>query len=206
MRIHKSIKIFYSFFIILLVTSCSQEKEIKKTTIQEEILTNKNSFFYVDVKNYPKKNKKLPIGIFDSGTGGLTVLDAIVNSDQFDNSDHSASAKGDAKRDFDEECFIYLGDKANMPYGEYSGNNKTALLKEHVIKDMQFLLGNKYYRNGNDDMPQVDKQPIKALVIACNTATAYGKSDIEEFIKNAGLDLKVIGVIGAGVRGALETI
>jgi len=206
MRIHKSIKIFYFFFILLLVTSCSQEKEIKKTTIQEDILTNKNSFFYVDVKNYPKKNKKLPIGIFDSGTGGLTVLDAIVNSDQFDNFDHSASAKGDAKRDFDEECFIYLGDKANMPYGEYSGNNKTALLKEHVIKDMQFLLGNKYYRNENDDKPQVDKQQIKALVIACNTATAYGKSDIEEFIKNAGLDLKVIGVIGAGVRGALETI
>jgi len=206
MRIHKSIKIFYSFFIILLVTSCSQEKEIKKTTIQEDILTNKNSFFYVDVKNYPKKNKKLPIGIFDSGTGGLTVLDAIVNSDQFDNSDHSASAKGDAKRDFDEECFIYLGDKANMPYGEYSGNSKTALLKEHVIKDMQFLLGNKYYRNKNDDEPQVDKQPMKALVIACNTATAYGKTDIEDFIERAGLNLKVIGVIGAGVRGALETI
>jgi len=206
MRIHKSIKIFYFFFIILLVTSCSQEKEIKKTTIQEDILTNKNSFFYVDVKNYPKKNKKLPIGIFDSGTGGLTVLDAIVNSDQFDNFDHSASAKGDAKRDFDEECFIYLGDKANMPYGEYSGNSKTALLKEHVIKDMQFLLGNKYYRNNYDDKPQVDKQPMKALVIACNTATAYGKTDIENFIEKAGLDLKVIGVIGAGVRGALETI
>ncbi len=206
MRIHKSIKILYFFFIILLVNSCSQEKEIKKTTIQEDILTNKNSFFYVDVKNYPKKNKKLPIGIFDSGTGGLTVLDAIVNSDQFDNSDHSASIKGDAKRDFDEECFIYLGDKANMPYGEYSGNNKTTLLKEHVIKDMQFLLGNKYYRNKYDDKPQVDKQPMKALVIACNTATAYGKTDIEDFIERAGLDLKVIGVIGAGVRGALETI
>jgi len=47
---------------------------------------------------------------------------------------------------------------------------------------------------------------MKALVIACNTATAYGKTDIEDFIERAGLDLKVIGVIGAGVRGALETI
>ena len=206
MKMHRSIKIFYSFFIILLVTSCSQEKGIKKRTIQEDILTNKNSFFYVNVKNYPKKNKKLPIGIFDSGTGGLTVLDAIVNSDLFDNSDHSASVKGDTKRDFDEECFIYLGDKANMPYGEYAGNNKTDLLKEHVIKDMQFLLGNKYYRNEYDNKPQVDKQPMKALVIACNTATAYGKTDIEDFIERAGIDLKVIGVIGAGVRGALETI
>ncbi len=202
----KSFRIFRTLLIIVIATCCAQEKEIKKTTIQNDILTNKNSFFHVNVKNYPKKNKKLPIGIFDSGTGGLTVLDAIVNSDQFNNSDHSSSTSGDDKRDFDEECFFYLGDKANMPYGEYAGNNKTGLLKEHVIKDMQFLLGNKYYRNENDKEPQVDKQPIKALVIACNTATAYGKNDIEDFIKNAGLDLKVIGVIGAGVRGALETI
>ena len=98
LRMHKSIKIFYSFFIILLVTSCSQEKEIKKINIQDDILTNKNSFFYVDVKNYPKKNKKLPIGIFDSGTGGLTVLDAIVNYDGYDNGSHALRAGGDGVR------------------------------------------------------------------------------------------------------------
>ncbi|VAX27852.1 Glutamate racemase [hydrothermal vent metagenome] len=203
---YKSIKIFFSVFIIVIVASCSQNQELKKTTIQDDILTNKKSFFYIDVKNYPKKDKKLPIGIFDSGTGGLTVLDAIVNSDQFNNSDHSFTRNGDKKRDFDEEAFIYLGDKANMPYGEYAGNNKTDLLKEHVIKDMQFLLGKRYYRTKSNAHPRADKQPIKALVIACNTATAYGKNDIEAFIKRAGLDLKVIGVIGAGVRGALETI
>lgn len=202
----KSFKILYTFLAMFFVVSCSQNHELKKTTIQDDILNNKNSFFYIDVKDYPKKDKKLSIGIFDSGTGGLTVLDAIVNSDQFNNSDHSLTSSGDNKRDFDEEAFIYLGDKANMPYGEYAGNNKTDLLKEHVIKDMQFLLGNKYYRAGNNAHPQADKQPIKALVIACNTATAYGKNDIEKFIKRAGLDLKVIGVIGAGVRGALETI
>lgn len=201
----KSLKKISTLVTILFIISCSQEKEIERSSIQEDILANTNSFFYVDVKAYPKNNKKLPIGIFDSGTGGLTVLDAIVNSDQFNNSDHSNSGR-DNKRDFDEEKFIYLGDKANMPYGEYSGNNKTDLLKEHVIKDMQFLFSDKYYRRGNDDYPQADKEQIKALVIACNTATAYGKNDIEEFIKKAGLDLKVIGVIGAGVRSALETI
>lgn len=190
----------------LLYCSCTEHKDVTKKTIQYDILNNKNSFFYLDVNNYPKNNKKLPIGIFDSGTGGLTVLDAIVNSDQYNNIDHSLSSNGDSKRDFDEESFIYLGDKANMPYGEYSGNNKTNLLKEHVIKDMQFLLGNKYYRNGDDQNYQTDKSQIKALVIACNTATAYGKGDIESFISESNLDLKVIGVIGAGVRGALETI
>ncbi len=202
----KTFKIFFTLILILLLLSCAQEKKTKKSTIQDDILTNKNSFFFVDVKNYPKKNKNLPIGIFDSGTGGLTVLDAIVNSDQFNNSAHSLSKSGDSERDFNQECFIYLGDKANMPYGEYAGNNKTALLKEHVIKDMQFLLGNKYYIGEKDAAPKGDKPQIKALVIACNTATAYGKNDIEGFINRAGLDIKVIGVIGAGVRGALETI
>jgi len=201
-----SFRTLYILLTIILVASCSQQQEVKKTTIQDDILNNKNSFFYIDVKNYPKKDKKLPIGIFDSGTGGLTVLDAIVNADQFNNSDHAYVNGGDSKRDFDEEAFIYLGDKANMPYGEYAGNNKTDLLKEHVIKDMQFLLGNKYYRARNNAHPQTDKQPVKALVIACNTATAYGKNDIEKFIERAGLDIKVIGVIGAGVRSALETI
>jgi len=192
--------------LMLLVLSCSKNDKPQQASIQDDILKNKSSFFYIDAENYPKKNKKLPIGIFDSGTGGLTVLDAIVNFDQYNNSDHVYLQSGDNKRDFNQECFIYLGDKANMPYGEYSGNNKTDLLKEHVIKDVQFLLGDKYYREGNNLKYQEDKEPIKALVIACNTATAYGKNDIEDFVKNAGLDLKVIGVIGAGVRGALSYI
>jgi glutamate racemase len=41
-------------------------------------------------------------------------------------------------------------------------------------------------------------------VIACNTATAYGKDDVEELIAAAGLDIQVIGVIDAGAKGAVE--
>src|SRR5690606_13808286 len=82
--------------------------------------------------------------------------------------------------------------------------NKNELLKEHIIKDVQFMLGNKYYKSDHAIAPNKDKSHIKALVIACNTATAYGKESIEAFIKNAGLNIKVIGVIDAGVRGALE--
>lgn len=192
--------------LLLFVVSCSTEQNSTKETIQNEILKNQNSFFYVDFKNYPAKNRKLPIGIFDSGTGGLTVLDAILNSDNFNNISHKFETSGDKKIDFLSESFIYLGDKANMPYGEYSGNNKTDLLKEHIIKDVQFLLGNKYYSTQNSSTLETDKQPVKAIVIACNTATAYGKNDIESFIKDAGLDIEVIGVIGAGVRGALENV
>jgi glutamate racemase len=202
-------KIFIIFVLVIsniIFLSCAESKLEKSSPIVEDIQNNSNSFFHIDFKNYPAKNKKRPIGIFDSGTGGLTVLDAIINSDNFNNESHSLESIGDKKIDFLNESFIYLGDKANMPYGEYSGNNKTELLKEHIIKDVQFLLGNKFYSSQESANFETTKSEVKAIVIACNTATAYGKTEIENFIKEAGLDLKVIGVIGAGVRGALENI
>jgi glutamate racemase len=182
--------------------SCSEnEYELK---IVDTILNDSSSYFYIDLKMYKDKNPNLPIGIFDSGTGGLTVLDAIVNFDRYNNDDRSYLERGDSKRDFAEESFIYLADQANMPYGNYGMEDKSLLLKEHVVKDMQFLMGNKYYQRPEDDLYCTDKSPIKAMVIACNTATAYAKTDIENFMNDAGVDLKVIGVIGAGVRAALE--
>jgi len=203
------------FSIYFLATSCGNQSQKSKSTkpdqglksasvIQDSIENNPTSFFYINFGKYPKHDSKLPVGIFDSGTGGLTVLDAILNSDNFNNQTHQKQKDG--KIDFMSESFIYLGDKANMPYGEYPGNHKTRLLKEHVFKDAQFLLGNKYYRSQTAEKYLSDKSPVKAIVIACNTATAYGKNDVENFIHKAGLNLKVIGVIGAGVRGALEKI
>ena len=70
---------------ILVFNHCNSEPDTSKKNLDEVILTDTSSFFYVDVKNYPVKNKTLPIGIFDSGTGGLTVMDAIVNYDGFNN-------------------------------------------------------------------------------------------------------------------------
>lgn len=188
--------------IFAVLISCTQQLE-KLKPIENTILYDTSSYFYVDFKNYPQ-SKELPIGVFDSGTGGLTVLDAIINCDNYENATNSS--KPDGIRDFEKECFIYLGDKANMPYGEYAGKQKTDLLKEHIIKDAQFLLGNKYYNSASDLQSLKTKENVKAIVIACNTATAYGKEDIEKFIKTAGLDMKVIGVVGAGARGALAAI
>ena len=108
--------------------------------------------------------------------------------------------------DFEKEYFIYLADQANMPYGNYPSLNKTDVLKEHILKDLQFLLSNKYYQSSGDEKFKIDKSPVKAIVIACNTATAYGMEDIEAFLKKAKLDIKVIGVINAGVKGAFENI
>ena len=189
---------------ILIIVSCTSEKPTKLSAIEATILNDQNSFFYLDINNYPVHNKSLPIGIFDSGTGGLTVLDAIVNFDGFNNENHLEQLQGDGLRDFQSEYFIYLGDQANMPYGNYSRENNIELLEEHIIKDVQFLMGNKYYNSALDVKYNEDKNPVKVIVIACNTATAYGKNNIENFLSSAGIQMKVIGVIDAGVRTAFE--
>lgn len=202
-----------SFLLLtLLIISCKKEQKkesalntvIEKKDIVSTIIEDKDSFYYIDFKNYPNGNNSLPIGVFDSGTGGLTVLKAIVNYDENNNENHENG--GDGIIDFFKESFIYLGDQANMPYGNYSKENKVDLLNEHIIKDAQFLMSNKYYSDATDTSFNTDKQPVKALVIACNTATAYGKEYIEDFLKKANSSLKVIGVIDAGVRGTLASI
>ena len=204
MKHSKATLIFTLIFSSFLFNGCNSEQNPTTRNLDVIILSDTSSFYYVDVKNYPVKNKKLPIGIFDSGTGGLTVMDAIVNYDGFNN--QSKSTNPDGILDFEKEYFIYLADQANMPYGNYPSLNKTDVLKEHILKDLQFLLSNKYCQSSSDKDYKSDKLPVKAIVIACNTATAYGMEDIEAFLKKAKLDIKVIGVINAGVKGAFENI
>ena len=148
----------------------------------------------------------LAIGMFDSGTGGLAILEGVLKSDAFDNQTGVPAANGDGKPDFCHERFVFLGDQANMPYGNYAAVGKTSLLKELILKDARFLLGREYYLSAEAELPQSGKEPIKALVIACNTATAYGQADIEAMLAKAGLAIPVIGVIDAGARGALKAI
>ncbi|NGM72394.1 glutamate racemase [Sphingobacterium sp. SGL-16] len=170
--------------------------------IEENILKEPNNYYYINFQNYATPLNKLPIGVFDSGTGGLTVLDALVNFDQFNN--HTKHQGKDGILDFESEKFIYLADQANMPYGNYNATGKDDLLKEHIIKDFQFLLSNKYYQNSNQTSFQKDKEQVKAIVIACNTATAYGYEDAVAFLNTTGLNIPVIGVINAAARGTLS--
>ena len=170
---------------------------------QSRVRNDTSDYYYVDPKTSANLSADLPIGMFDSGTGGLTVLRALVYFDKYDNSNHKFLKGGDNTRDFLTEKFIYFGDQANMPYGNYSEANKTGFLKELILKDALFLLGNKYFRTADDKTCQTNKQTVKLIVIACNTATAYGKKDIEEMLSNRWSKMKVIGVIDAGVSGAL---
>jgi glutamate racemase len=150
----------------------------------------------------------LPIGVFDSGTGGLTVLESILSIDAFDNASHTFTAEGDGVQDFRRESFIFLADQANMPYGNYPVVGKPQLLDDLIVKDAWFLMGNTSNRlsAATNTFESQQKRPVKAIVIACNTATAYGQSDIEEVIAAADLDIKVVGVIDAGAKGAVELL
>ena len=146
-------------------------------------------------------NNNLPIGVFDSGTGGLTVLEAILKLDAFNNETGKPGADG--KPDFDKEQFEYLADQANMPYGNYAAAGKTELLKEHILKNLQFLLTDKYDSPKNNTWTSTNKATVKMVVVACNTATAYALSDMKSYLVQNKMSVPCIGVIDAGAKAAL---
>ena len=102
-----------------------------------------------------------PIGVFDSGVGGLTVLEAI-------------------RQVLPNENYIYLGDTARVPYG-----NRTS---QTIIK---------YAASCAD---QLVSRGVKAIVIACNTASAHALEALSE-----QLDIPVLGVIDPVSRLAVCT-
>jgi len=154
--------------------------------------------FTFNAAAYQGDLSSLPIGVFDSGIGGLTVLEAIYQLDAYNNETHVPGADG--KPDFARERFIYLGDQANMPYGNYPASGKTEYLRELAIKDAIFLLGQRAWAAGAA-APHFAKPAVKAIVIACNTATAYGLTDIRAAIQRWGVPVFVVGVVEAGARG-----
>jgi len=151
---------------------------------------------------------ELPVGVFDSGTGGLAVLEDLLKLDVFDNRSGQRAPGGDGTPDFDSERFVFLADQANMPYGNYGAAGRTDFLMALIRNDAMFLLGREYFASvsAEDRTPRHDKRPVKAIVIACNTATAYGLSDLESLVSKAGVNVPVIGVIDAASRGALDCV
>ena len=101
-----------------------------------------------------------PIGVFDSGIGGLTVAHEII-------------------RQLPNESIVYFGDTARVPYGPKSPDTVCRYSREIG----QFL----------------HRQDVKAIVIACNTATAHALPHLrEEF------DFPVVGVVEPGARAAVR--
>ena len=131
-----------------------------------------------------------PIGVFDSGIGGLSVLEPLLTLDVFDNA--TGAMQPDGRPDFEDEDFVYFGDQANMPYGRYDAAGKADFLRELVKDDARFVLGNDRHL------------PSKIVVIACNTATAYGLAAVRAMPRTN--DAEVIGVVDAGVEAALDAL
>jgi Glutamate racemase len=195
--------------IIFIIVGCSsfkkEQNNVKLSPIMDKALNDKNSYFYADFVNFPAEKRVLPIGVFDSGTGGLTVLERLLSLDEFDNI--TGEKKPDGILDFAGEDFSYVADQANMPYGNYSSEGKDDYLRELAVKDALCLLSSKYCENVVDyKKPTGVKSPSKIIVIACNTATAYGLNDINTLLEQSKIGVKVIGVVNAGVNALLDFI
>ncbi len=101
---------------------------------------------------------KQPIGVFDSGIGGLTVVRALMAA-------------------LPSESIVYFGDTARVPYGTKSKNT----IVKFSLENVEFLL-----RFG-----------VKAIVIACNTSSAFALPTLRKYFK-----VPVIGVIRPGAAAA----
>jgi glutamate racemase len=100
-----------------------------------------------------------PIGVFDSGIGGLTVVNAL-------------------QRLLPDERIHYLGDTARVPYGGKSA----ATVERYSLEITSMLL----------------EEDCKAIVVACNTASALALATLEK-----KLPVPVIGVIRPGAEAAV---
>ena len=106
-------------------------------------------------------DRNAPIGIFDSGVGGLTVAREIMR--------HLSSEK-----------IVYFGDTARVPYGNKS--------KDTVIRYSRQIIR------------FLKEQQVKAIVVACNTASAY----IMDAVQDELGDIPILGVIGPGAKVAAK--
>lgn len=100
-----------------------------------------------------------PLGIFDSGVGGLTVVRAVQEL-------------------LPAEDILYLGDTARLPYGSKSPET----IRHFADEDVRFLIS----------------RGVKAIVVACNTATAHALPQLIQQYR-----VPIIGVIEPGVEAAL---
>jgi glutamate racemase len=185
----------HAWCVVLTVAAFAQDEVVASAVAHAQAHPQGDVPFSFVAADYRADLRDLPIGVFDSGVGGLTVLEAIKAHDRHDN--RTGKEGADGVPDFAGERFIYFGDQANMPYGNYASAGRTDFLRELVLRDVLFLLGRHHARGV--------KPPVKAIVIACNTATAYGLEDIRSAVKAWGIPVIVIGVVEAGAQGLAET-
>jgi glutamate racemase len=200
--------LFLFALLAALVAGCKPtavKTPVKLIPVAQSAISDTASIYYRNYKNYSDTDfAQLPIGIFDSGTGGLNVVEKLMTLDMHDNISGKPGSEGIP--DLAGEGFQYLDDDANMPYSNYITENKQDYLRELVVKDVLFLTGNKYYANNIEEVPSGAKMPVKLIVAACNPASVYGMDDAEDMLYYGGSKVKIIGIINAGVAAALQGI
>ena len=107
----------------------------------------------------PAPDRDSPIGIFDSGFGGLTVARSVIDQ-------------------LPHESIAYVGDTARAPYGQ----KPIGEVREYALECLDHLYA----------------QGVKALVIACNSASAAMLRDARE-----RYDVPVVEVILPATRRAV---
>jgi glutamate racemase len=186
------------------ISTLPADHAVQKLTDEVKGNRGKGACYSIPMDRYSTQTNDLPIGVFDSGIGGLTVLETILCLDEHNN--RTGQPGKDGVPDFQNERFVYLGDQANMPYGNYAAVGKEDLLREFILRDAIFLLGNRYWENSQAAAPKLTKTPVKAIVIACNTATAYGLEDIRGALQAWQLSIPVIGVVEAGANAVVQEL
>ena len=74
-----------TLFSLAACKSGGENKVESDIPLVSKALKDKSSIYYANYSDYPKNLRSLPIGIFDSGTGGLTVLEQFLALDNFNN-------------------------------------------------------------------------------------------------------------------------
>jgi len=111
MKIKIAIMLMLVFGSMLLMTCTQQSRltvERETASLVELVKEGKSELFKVPFARYEENTKAMPIGVFDSGIGGLTVLAAILELDAFNN--NTGEPGPDGRADFEHERFVYLGD------------------------------------------------------------------------------------------------
>jgi len=121
---------------------------------------NSLSNYQTSIPSVSEKMAHFPIGMFDSGVGGLTVLRELMTL-------------------LPQESVNYFGDSAHFPYGSQSAET----IISYATAITNFLV----------------EHPIKMLVIACNTASAYALTTLQKLHP-----FPIIDVISSGVERAAK--
>jgi glutamate racemase len=108
------------------------------------------------------------IGVFDSGIGGLTIFRALVER-------------------FPNITFVYLGDHANVPYGDRASDDIVALTRRGV---------DALFRHG-----------CRLVLLGCNTATCIAARTLQQgWLPVSGWPgRKILGIVAPTVEAATQT-